>query len=234
MKMTKSLGILLLVMALAVAGISFALGWGLGTKGYFGWIRGMDYASLENPPLAKTEAEKRILNVLDETPSPGRVAPVLGRLLRILVEAVDAKNVVEIGTSNGYSALWISLGLQATKGKLITHEIKPERASLARANFQRAGVENMVTVVVGDAHETATNLQEPIDILFIDADKAGYLDYLNKLLPLVRPGGLVLADNAHKPSQFPDFIKAITTNQNLETIGLEMRSVGISLSLKKR
>ena len=234
MEMTKSLGILLLVIALAVAGISFALGWRLGTKGYFGWIRGMDYASLEKPPLAKTETEKRILSVLDDTPSPGRVAPVLGRLLRILVEVVDAKNVVEIGTSNGYSALWICLGLQATNGKLITHEIDSERAALAKKNFQRAGVENIVTVVVGDAHETVTKLQEPIDILFIDADKLGYFDYLNKLLPLVRPGGLILADDAHYPSRFPDFIKAITTNQNLETIGLDMRSVGISLSLKKR
>lgn len=234
MKITKSLGILLLVTALAISSTSFALGWHLGMRGSFGWIRGLNFASLHNPPSAKTEAEKRILNVLDDTPSPGRVALVLGRFLRILVEAVDAKNVVEIGTSNGYSALWIALGLQTTNGKLITHEIKPERAATAMANFQRAGVENIVTVVVGDAHETVANLKEPIDILFIDAEKPGYFDYLNKLLPLVRPGGLILADSTNRPSLFPDFIKAITTNQDLETIGLEMRSIGISLSFKKR
>ena len=234
MKMTKSLGFLFLVMVLIVSAMSFVTGWGLGTRGYFGWIIGKNYAALTKQPLAKTEAEKRILTVLGDTHSPGGADTMLGRLLRILVEAVDAKNVVEIGTSNGYSTLWISLGLQTTNGKLITHEINPERASLARANFQRAGVENIVTVVVGDAHETVTNLHEPIDILFLDADKPGFLDYLNKLLPLVRPGGLLLTDNANKPSQFPDFINAITTNQNLETIGLDMRGVGISLSLKKR
>jgi caffeoyl-CoA O-methyltransferase len=233
-KVTKPAVILFLVLCLEVLAIVFFIGWSLGTRGYFGWIIGRDYASLEKPSLARTEAEKRILRVLDESTSPGGVEPLLGRLLRILVEAVNAKNVVEIGTSQGHSALWISLGLQTTNGKLITHEINSERAALARANFQRAGVENIVTVVEGDAHEMVTRLKEPIDILFLDAEKSGYLDYLNKLLPLVRPGGLVVADNANIPSIFPDFINAITTNQNLETIGLDMRYIGISLSLKKR
>jgi predicted O-methyltransferase YrrM len=161
------------------------------------------------------------------------VVPLHGRLLRILTEAVKAKNVVEIGTSNGYSALWICLGLQATGGKLITHEIDPEVAAQAQANFRKAGVEHTVTIVLGDAHETVTRLKEPIDLLFIDADKPGYLDYLNKLLPLVRPGGLILADNMSRPKPSPDFIKAITTNPSLETIFLNMESTGISLSLKK-
>jgi predicted O-methyltransferase YrrM len=262
MKMTLSVGILFLVMALAISAISFALGWYIGTTRYGGWIRGLDYAHLDypplvktgaekrilslleylrkapyNPPLAKTEAEKRILSVLEDLrqgPGMGGVAPVLGRLLRILVEAVDAKNVVEIGTSSGYSALWFCLGLQTTNGRLITYEIDPKKVSIARANFERAGVEKIVTVVVGDAHETVTKFKEPIDILFLDADKPGFLDYLNKLLPLVRPGGLILTDAANNPSSFPDFIKAITTNQSLETIGLNMRKVGISLTLKKR
>jgi predicted O-methyltransferase YrrM len=161
------------------------------------------------------------------------VVTLHGRLLRILTEAINAKNVVEIGTSNGYSGLWICLGLQATGGKLVTHEIDPERASLAKANFRRAGVEHMVTVVVGDAHETVTRLKEPIDLLFIDADKEGYLDYLNQLLPLVRSGGLILADNMSQPKPSPDFLKAITTNPNLETIFLNMQSTGIGLILKK-
>jgi predicted O-methyltransferase YrrM len=192
--------------------------------------------SLKNPVLPKNAAEKKILSVLEDMksgPWMANVATLHGRLLRILTEAVNAKNVVEIGTSNGYSALWICLGLQATGGKLVTHEINPAIASLAKANFRRAGVEHMVTVVLGDAHETVTRLKEPIDLLFIDADKPGYLDYLNKLLPLVRPGGLILADNMSQPKPSPDFIKAITNNPNLETIFLNMESTGISLTLKK-
>ena len=153
-------------------------------------------------------------------------------MLRILVESTRAKNVVEIGTGNGYSALWMCLGLKTTGGKLITHEIDHEQVLLAKANFKRAGVENLVTVVEGDAHETVAQLKEPIDILFMDAE-GGNLDFLNQLLPLVRPGGLILADNVHKPRPDPQFIKAITTNPNLETIFFNMQSTGISLTVKK-
>jgi caffeoyl-CoA O-methyltransferase len=224
-------------MALAFAAISFVpCGWsGKMNLGNLAW--GEDLASpRKNLPQPKNAAEKKILNVLDEIkrgPWMANVATSHGRLLRILTEATNAKNVVEIGTSNGYSGLWICLGLQTTGGKLTTHEIDPHTASLAKANFQRAGVEQMVKIVVGDAHETVTRVQGPIDILFIDADKPGYLDYLNKLLPLVRPGGLVLADNMNQPKPSPDFVKAITTNPNLETIFLNMQSTGISLTLKK-
>lgn len=237
MNILKFITISVLATALAITAISFGPGREVGIIALGNMAWGKDQAaSLEIPPLPKNEAEKKILSVLDDMESGPWMANVVtlhGRLLRILTEAVNARNVVEIGTSNGYSGLWICLGLQATGGKLITHEIDPERASLARANFRRAGVEHMVTIVLGDAHETVTRLKEPIDLLFIDADKTGYLDYLNKLLPLVRPGGLILADNMSQPKPSPDFIKAITTNPNLETIFLNMQSTGIGLTLKK-
>ena len=174
----------------------------------------------------------RILSVLDDIREGPVTDELHGRLLRILAESTKAKNVVEIGTGNGYSALWLCLGLKTTGGKLVTHEIDHEQVLLARANFKRAGVENLVTVVEGDAHRTVAQLKEPIDILFMDAE-GGNLDYLNQLLPLVRPGGLILADNMSKPKPDPQFIKAITTNPNLETIFLNMRSTGISLTVKK-
>ena len=237
MSLLKFITIFVLGTALAITAISFGPGRGAGIIALGNMAWGKDQAaSSKNPPLPKNEAEKQILSVLADMKSGPWMANVVtlhGRLLRILTEAVNAKNVVEIGTSNGYSGLWICLGLQATGGKLITHEIDPERASLAKSNFRRAGVEHMVTVVLGDAHETVTRLKEPIDLLFIDADKPGYLDYLNKLLPLVRPGGLILADNMSQPKPSPDFIKAITTNPNLETIFLNMESTGIGLTLKK-
>jgi caffeoyl-CoA O-methyltransferase len=237
MKRFNSLAIFVLATALALTAIVLVPGWGarMMDSGNRAWGQNL-FTSLKNPPLPKTAAEKKILSVLDEIkrgPWMANVATLHGRLLRILTEAVKAKHVVEIGTSNGYSALWICLGLQATGGRLITHEIDPQTAALARANFQRAGVEHMVTLVLGDAHETVSRLQGPIDLLFIDADKPGYLDYLNKLLPLVRPGGLILADNMNQPKPSPDFVKAITTNPDLETIFLNMQSTGISLTLQK-
>ena len=197
--------------------------------------QGDSLASVDPPSLAKNEAEMKILTVLDDIshgPWMANVDPRHGRLLRILAESTKAKHVVEIGTSNGYSALWLCLGLKTTGGKLVTHEIDHEKVLLARANFKRAGVENLVTVVEGDAHRTVSRLKEPIDILFMDAE-GGNLDYLNQLLPLVRPGGLILADNMSRPTPSPQFIKAITTDPNLETIFLNMQSTGISLTVKK-
>ena len=151
-----------------------------------------------------------------------------GRILRLLTEAIGAKHVVEIGTSNGYSGIWFCLALRTTGGKLTTHDIDEGRASLARENFKRAGVDNMVTLVMGDAHETITKLKGPIDVVFIDADKEGYTDYLKKLLPLVRPGGLILSHNIDMVGQ--DYIDAITKNPNLETV----QAQGVTVTLKKR
>jgi predicted O-methyltransferase YrrM len=194
--------------------------------------------TLEGPPTPKSDAERRILAVLDDLDRNQRWGnmnvPVQdGRLLRVLAEAVNAKHVVEIGTSNGYSGLWLCLALRATGGKLTTYEIDRRRAALARDNFKRAGVDQLVTLVEGDAHVEAPKRSEPIDLLFIDADKEGYLDYLNKLLPLVRPGGLVVAHNMRSPAPDPRYVKAITTNPDLETLFLNMHAEGVGVTLKK-
>jgi predicted O-methyltransferase YrrM len=194
---------------------------------------------LERPPLPKSDDEKKILSVLedlDRNQRPGNMnVPIEdGRLLRILAESVNAKHVVELGTSNGYSAIWLCLALRTTGGRLTTYEIDARRAALARANFKRAGVDHLVTLVEGDAHKEVTKLKEPIDLLFIDADKEGYLDYLNKLLPLVRPGGLIVAHNMRRPAPDPKFVEAITTNPDLETVFLNMHAAGVGVTLKKR
>ena len=152
-----------------------------------------------------------------------------------MTETANAKHVVEIGTSNGYSTIWFCLALQATGGKITTHEIDPYRITVARENFKKAGVNHLVTIVPGNAHTTVTQLKEPIDILYIDADKTGYLDYLKKILPLMRPGGLILAHNTtDKASEMQDFLKAIMENPELETIFLHKQPSGLSVTLKKR
>ena len=198
-----------------------------------------DAATLARPPLPRTEAEKKILSVLDDLDQnqrPGMMnVPVAdGRLLRVLTESIGAKHVVEIGTSNGYSGIWLCLALRTTGGRLTTYEIDARRAALARENFKRAGVDEIVTLVEGDAHEEVAKLTEPVDLVFLDADKPGYIDYLNKLLPLVRPGGLIVAHNMVRPAPDPAYIKAITTNPDLETIFLNMQAAGVSVTLKKR
>src|SRR5206468_427029 len=165
------------------------------------------------------ESERKILSVLEEMRKGGRtylsVPPEDGRALRLLAEAAGAKTVVEIGTSTGYSGLWFCLALQDTGGRLITFEIDPGRAAAARKNFQQAGVAGLATVVEGDAHEKVAALRGPVDVVFIDADKEGYVDYLRKLLPLVRPGGLILA---HNVGMVAEYVKEVTANPDLETI----------------
>ena len=195
--------------------------------------------AIEHPPLPKSEAEKKILSVLDDMDRNQRsgmmnVSREDGRLLRLLTESIGAKHVVEIGTSNGYSGIWFCLGLRATGGKLTTHEIDAERASLARRNFKQAGVDRIITLIEGDAHEEVEKLKQPIDLLFLDADKRGYIDYLNKLLPQVRPGGLIVAHNMRRPAPDPEFIEAITTNPELDSVFLLMDSAGVGVTLKKR
>jgi predicted O-methyltransferase YrrM len=197
-------------------------------------------ASIESSPIANSDGERRILSVLEDmAESQGRgksnVSREDGQLLRLLTEATGAKHVVEIGTSNGYSGIWFCLALRTTGGRLTTHEMDAERAALARENFRRAGVDALVTLVEGDAHEEVARLQGPIDILFLDADKSGYIDYLDKLLPLVRPGGLVVAHNMQPGFADPMYITAITSNPDLETVFLNRSLVGgVGVTLKKR
>jgi caffeoyl-CoA O-methyltransferase len=188
---------------------------------------------------AKSDKEQKILDVLKDIGSNQRKGNLLvpdddGRILRLLAESLGAKHVVEIGTSVGFSGTWFCLALQQTGGKLTTYEIDADRAAKARENFKRAGVDGIVTLVEGDAHEEVKKLKEQIDILFLDADKQGYLDYLEKLLPLVRPGGLIIAHNMTKSMADPRYVKAITTNPDLETLFMNMEKSGMGVTLKKR
>jgi caffeoyl-CoA O-methyltransferase len=192
----------------------------------------MSGSELEKPPVPKDDNEKKILSILDDirtNQSYRNVPPQDGRFFRIMALAMNAKNVVEIGTSTGYSGIWFGMALQKTGGKLTTYEIDAQRAATARANFKRAGMADIITLVEGDAHEEVKKLKDPIDILFLDADKEGYIDYLNKLLPLVRPGGLVIAHNINTRMADPKYMNAITTDPKLETI---VRS-GVGLTIKK-
>jgi caffeoyl-CoA O-methyltransferase len=193
----------------------------------------------DQKPLAGDPGEQKILGLLEDlaqADTSNLLVPLEdARLLRMFAESTGAKNVVEIGTYNGYSAMWFCLALRTTGGRIITHEINPKNVAMARENLGKAGVSDLVTIVEGDAHETVTKLKDPIDILFIDADKPGYADYLKKLLPLVRPGGLIIAHNTTNTArQMPDYFTAVTTDPNLDSIFLFQQSVGMGVTVKKR
>ncbi len=191
----------------------------------------------EGPPAPASAEERRILAVLDDVYRNYRYLSVPredGRLLRILAESGRAQRIVEVGTSTGYSGLWLLLALKTTGGELVTYEIDDGRHAMARRNFERAGLLGQATLVLGDAHQEITKLKGPVDLVFIDADKEGYPDYLRKVLPLVRPGGLVVAHNMASPPPDPDYVRLVTTDPALDTVFVNMDAAGVGITLKKR
>ena len=128
-----------------------------------------------------------------------------GALFTVLVGALGARLAVEVGTFTGYGAACIARGL-APGGKLICCEVDPERAAMAVSNLERAGVAEVCDMRVGPALETLQALprDESIDFAFIDADKTGYSDYYQELLPRMRVGGLIALDNVLRGGQVLD------------------------------
>jgi predicted O-methyltransferase YrrM len=122
-----------------------------------------------------------------------------GKLLQVLLRTVGARRVLELGTLGGYSAIWMGRALPPD-GRLITIELRPDRAELARDYIGRAGLADRVEVMVGDANALLEDLsaEAPFDAVFIDADKEGYPGYLEWSAGHVRQGGLIIADNALK------------------------------------
>ena len=124
-----------------------------------------------------------------------QVSAEAGRLLALLVRAAEAVRVLEVGTLFGYSGIWMARELPPG-GRLDTIEIEKLHADAAEHWFERAGLADRVTVHRGPGADVLETLQGPYDVAFIDADKSGYPHYLRRSLELLRPGGIVIADNA--------------------------------------
>lgn len=120
---------------------------------------------------------------------------VEGQLLRVLIQSLGARRVLEIGTFTGYSALSMAAGL-ADDGELITCEADPQRAAFARRYFDRSPHGNKIRLRIGPALDTLGSLAGPFDLVFVDADKENYPAYYRAVLPLLRSGGLLVIDNA--------------------------------------
>lgn len=129
---------------------------------------------------------------------PIDVTRLQGRFLELLVRMSGARRVLEIGTLGGYSTLWMARALPAD-GRLVTLECEPHHADVARENLRRAGMLGRVDLRLGQALESLAALKqakaEPFDLIFVDADKTGYTEYLEWALKLSRPGTVIAADN---------------------------------------
>lgn len=144
--------------------------------------------------------DRALLDALAGTKEAGlpaiNVPPTLGRLLSILVRTANATRALEIGSLGGYSGIWIARALPKN-GRLITLEIEPRHAEVARRHYAAAGVAEKVDVRVGAALDTLPSLldEAPFDFVFIDADKDNYPGYLDWALRLSRPGTVIVGDN---------------------------------------
>jgi predicted O-methyltransferase YrrM len=192
--------------------------------------------------------------VLDEIArgNVGRGLPLVdaevGALLRVLATSVGASRILEIGTAIGYSGIWLARALPAG-GMLVTLELDEDRAREARDNFARAGVSDRVSVVVGDARLKIAKVSGPFDLIFQDGDKKLYSPLLDRLVALLRPGGLLVTDNVlwdgevvpgfqTTPRQNPEDTQAIieynervAAHAHLLTAIVPLRD-GVSISVK--
>ncbi len=131
------------------------------------------------------------------------VSPAQGKLLHLLARTVGARRILEVGTLGGYSTIWLARALPAD-GELVTCEINPEHAEVARANVARAGLDGLVDVRVGPALDTLPTLEGPFDLAFIDADKQSNAEYFRHALRLSRPGTMIVVDNVVRGGRVGD------------------------------
>ena len=158
-----------------------------------------------------------------------------GRLLYDIVKEHGYKRGLEIGTSNGYSALWLGLAFKETGGELITIEIEPQRAREAQENFEHAGLDEIIESRVNDALREIPLLEGRFDFVFIDAWKPDYMKYLKLVLPKMNPGGVITAHNVtSQGGSMRGFIEEIHSNPNLETTINRTSRAGVSISYIKK
>ena len=170
---------------------------------------------------------------------------VQGAFLKMMVEISGARRILEIGSFTGYSATCLALGLHG-EGHIDALEINDELEDLMRGGWAHAGVDSLITLHIGDAIEKLKTLQGPYDLVFMDANKREYCEYYELVLPLLRPGGLILADDVlwsgkvytepvkrdAQTAGLLDFNDMVSKDRRVEVVILPLRD-GISLIRKK-
>ena len=153
-----------------------------------------------------------------------------GRWLALLVRATKAREVLEIGSSNGVSTIWLAAAARQTGGRVTGTEILSERAAEANRNLAEAGLEAVARVVAGEAQATVASLPGPFDLVFIDAEKDDYVDHFAAVVARVRPGGLILADNviSHDLSAYQAMLRSLN---DVETVTIPIDR-GVEFTMK--
>jgi predicted O-methyltransferase YrrM len=160
-----------------------------------------------------------------------------GEFLYLLVKITQARNILEVGTSQGFSTIWMGLALEETGGKLTTIEIDKERYHLARKHISEADLLERITFIRGDAHVEVSKLEGPFDFVFMDADKEGQLDYFDKLYPKkLVAGGILMVHNAiQQADSMRIYLDMIQKHPDFDTVILSVTmDDGFCLSYRHR
>jgi len=188
-------------------------------------------AELEKSEKIQVSHDERMLAISSET----------GEFFNILLKAIKAKKILEIGMSVGFSTLWFADAILSNNGKIITIEENRSKIAMAKKNFEEAGVSAQIEIQEGKAlqilHKLATSEsdQQEFDFVFLDADKENNIEYFDLVLPLVRIGGIIATDNILYPEKFrPEmkkFTEYIKSKPNVQTITLDLGN-GEEISIK--
>ena len=190
-------------------------------------------SELEKSEKIQINHDERMLTISNET----------GEFFNILLKAMKAKKILEVGMSVGFSTLWFADAILANNGKIVTIEENQDKITRAKKNFEEAGVSAQIEIQEGKAlqilHKLATSEseQQQFDFVFLDADKENNIEYFDLVLPLVRVGGIIATDNILYPEEFrPEmkkFTEYIKSKPNVQTMTLDLGN-GEEISIKTK
>ena len=180
--------------------------------------------------LYDADAAQRALDLPSEQRTRN-IERASGHFLHLLALAMRAQAVLEIGSSNGASTIWLAAAVMEHGGQVTGTELIPERADDANANLREAGLADFGQVLPGDARQSIQGLVGPFDLVFIDAEKDDYVAHFEAALPLLRPGGVVVADNvvSHDLSAYQTYLRG---HSQIETVTLPVGR-GLEVSVKR-
>jgi caffeoyl-CoA O-methyltransferase len=161
-----------------------------------------------------------------------------GVFFSILLKAINARRVLEVGTSVGFSTLWFAEAIGTNRGtRIITIELKPQKVDLALKNFKEAGADKIIEIKQGVALDVLPKLKGKFDFVFLDADKENLIKYFDLVLPMVRIGGIIAADNMLYPDRFRTtmrkYARHVHSKPNIQSVTVPI-GMGEEISIKVR
>ena len=182
------------------------------------------------------ESAKRLLNELEifgqNHDDYYNIPPDTGEFFHILVKISKAKNILEVGTSNGYSTIWLGEAAKQNKGKITTIEIAEHKVRMASDNFKRAKLGRIIKIIHGDALKEIPKLKGKFDFLFMDAIKSDYIKYFKLAYPKLAKNAIIVADNAIMFEKYmKNYLDYARNHKNLRSVLIPIGS-GVEFSLK--